>query len=96
MIAEASRFSELVDCVTQIVSVPLGAVFLRLLKAARDAGQIRYDCQVEEIARVLDGLITGWAAKQNLLGLDGLHSEAERNSFFDTAWTIFLNGITYS
>lgn len=96
LIAEAPRFPSLVDRVVQKVHAPKEALFLRLLCAAREAGQIRLDCPVDELFRALNGLTTGWVVHQNLLGHDSLTTEAERTAFFNVAWAVFLNGATYS
>ncbi len=96
LIAESPRFPEMVRRVMEAVGVPLEAVYLRLLNAAQDAGQIRRDCPVEVLYRLLDGLITGWAVRESLLGRSVLSSRAERDAFFNAAWAIFLNGVTYT
>lgn len=95
LIAESPRFPEMVHRVMEAVGVPLEAVYLRLLNAARDAGQIRRDCPAEVQHRLLDGLITGWAVRESLLGRNVLTGKDERDAFFNSAWTIFLNGVTY-
>ncbi|MCR6631444.1 MAG: TetR/AcrR family transcriptional regulator [Magnetospirillum sp.] len=95
LIAESPRFPEMIR-VMQAVRVPLDAVYLRLLNAARDAGQIRGDVPVEDISQMLDSLICGWVVRQYVMSVRALSTQAERDSYFNTAWAIFLNGVTYT
>jgi AcrR family transcriptional regulator len=96
LIADAHRFPSLAAYMMDSVAEPFHAVILRLIRSAREAGQIRHDCDDELTSRVLSGLLTGWTHKQALLGRAGLADEAERTAFFQVAWSIFLIGVVES
>jgi AcrR family transcriptional regulator len=93
LIADAHRFPSLADYATDSVAEPFYGAILRLIRSAREAGQIRSDCDDELTSRVLSGLLTGWAVKRALLGRVGFADEVERAAYFQTAWGIFLNGV---
>jgi AcrR family transcriptional regulator len=94
LIADAHRIPSLADYAMDSVAEPFYGVILRLIRSAREAGQIRRDCDDELTSRVLSGLLTGWPHRQALLGRVGLADEAERTAFFQGAWGIFLNGVS--
>jgi AcrR family transcriptional regulator len=93
LIAESQRFPRLVDHTMSHISEPFLDMVRRLLTIARNRGQIRGDLVIEQGVRAVTGLVTGWALRQGLLGRRSLSSDAERRAFFDSAWTIFLNGV---
>jgi AcrR family transcriptional regulator len=96
LIADAYRFPSLADYVRDRAAEPFHVVVLRLIRSAREAGQIRSDLDDELTSRVLSGLLTGWRLKQALLGRVALEDEVERATFFQVAWGIFLNGAVAS
>jgi AcrR family transcriptional regulator len=91
--ADAHRFPSLADYAMDSVSEPFFGVILRLIRSAREAGQIRRDRDDELTSRVLSGLLTGWAQKRALLGRVAFEDEEERAAYFEAAWGIFLNGV---
>jgi AcrR family transcriptional regulator len=94
LIAEAQRFPGLVDHTIGNISEPIERTLVRLLKAARRRGSIRSDVEPKDAARVLISMTTGWSIQQNLLGRRGLEAPSDRKSYFEGAWSIFLDGIT--
>ena len=94
LIAESQRFPKLVEDTANHISEPVTGLIRRLIRAARKRGQIRGKVAVEQSARALTGLISGWALRQGLLGRRSLSTDAERNAFFESAWTIFLKGMS--
>jgi AcrR family transcriptional regulator len=96
LIADAHRFPSLADYAMDSVAEPFYGVILRFIRSAREAGQIRRNCDDEVMSRVLSGLLTGWTVKQTLLGRVGLTDEVERAAYFEIAWGIFLNGVVES
>ena len=96
LIADAHRFPSLADYARDRVAEPFHALILRLIRLAREAGQIRSDFDDELTTRVLSGLLTGWRLKQALLGRVALADDVERAAFFQVAWGIFLNGVVQS
>jgi AcrR family transcriptional regulator len=96
LMVDAHRFPSLADYAMDSVAEPFYGVILRLIRSAREAGQIRRDCDDEVTSRVLSGLLTGWTVKQILLGRVGLTDGAERAAYFAIAWGIFLNGVVES
>jgi hypothetical protein len=66
-------------------------VVARQLTAAIQAGEIPPQT-LTGTDQVLISMLTGWATKQSLIkGVDV--SEAERDEFFERAWSLFLNGV---
>ncbi len=94
LIAESQRFPALIDRAMDRASEPFHTILKRLLKAARETGQIAADGDDEETSRALSGLLTGWALQQALMGRPGLADDAERAVFFRNAWTLFLRGVS--
>ncbi|MCO6416536.1 TetR/AcrR family transcriptional regulator [Siccirubricoccus sp. KC 17139] len=90
--AEAKRFPAFIDDVHDGLSVPIHRMIVRLLGAARAAGQLRSDGDDEMTAMVLRGMITGWTLQESLKGRLGLSDRKEREAFFARAWDIFLKG----
>ncbi|MHB8286082.1 MAG: TetR/AcrR family transcriptional regulator [Caulobacteraceae bacterium] len=93
IIAESHRFPTLLEHAEAESLDPFDNVILRLLKAARESGQIRDGCDIEEVRRAVTGLCTGWALQEALIGRPGLSNQAEREAFFDCAWYMFLRGV---
>ena len=94
LIAESQRFPKLVEHTVNRITEPLTGLLRRLITAARQRGQIRRDVDVEQCVRGLTGLINGWVLRQGMLGRRSLSSDAERSAFLESAWTIFLEGVT--
>jgi AcrR family transcriptional regulator len=92
LIAEAKRFPAFIDEVHNGLSVPLNRMIVRLLGAARAAGQLRADGDDETTARVLSGMIIGWTLQESLKGRSVLIDPEERTAFFEKAWDMFLKG----
>jgi len=92
--AEARRFPDLVKRIQGKAIEPYVASIRRLLEAARQNRQLRPECDVENTERAIMGLITGWPIDQAMLGLDAFRSDKDRETFFETAWRIFLSGVT--
>jgi AcrR family transcriptional regulator len=92
LIAESRRFPGLAEHALNDVSSPFSAVIIRLIAAARHAGQIHCGCDDATLSRVLLGILTGWSLHQALLGEKDVADEAERAAFFASAWNIFLHG----
>jgi AcrR family transcriptional regulator len=96
LIADAYRFPSLADYVRDRVAEPFHVVILRLIRSAREAGQIRSDLDDELTSRVLSGLLTGWTLNQALLGRVWLADEVDRAAFFQVAWRVFVKGAVRS
>jgi hypothetical protein len=94
LIAEDRRFPMSVDYVVAGTGDAFHAVAGRLLRAAREAGQIRGDMDPELCTQALVGLLTGWSIQQALLGQLGFADTAERAAFFEATWDLFLNGVS--
>lgn len=92
LVTEAPRFPALAEQGAAVALDLVHAPIRRLLTAARDAGQIRADCDIDDAAKILTGLVNGWPLYQAMLGRDRFADDAARRSYFDRAWTIFLNG----
>ncbi len=93
LIAEAQRFPALIDHTARIAIDPFEDVMRRLLAAARDAGQIKDDCDIVRSGRALSGLVTGWLLQRALLRRENLEDPGERTAFFQIAWELFLGGV---
>jgi AcrR family transcriptional regulator len=96
LIADGHRFPALAEYAMDSVGEPFHGIILRLIRSAREAGQIRRDCDDELTTRALSGLLTGWTQKRALLGRIGLADEVERAAYFEIAWGIFLGGVAGS
>ena len=92
LIAESQRFPGLAEHALNDVSGPFNAEIIRLIAAARLAGQIHCDCDDTTLSRVLLGILTGWSLHQALLGRKDVADDTERAAFFASAWTVFLHG----
>jgi AcrR family transcriptional regulator len=92
LIAESKRFPALAAHALSGVSEPLHKIIIRLIGAARQAGQIHCGCDDRTLSQALIGLLTGWSLQQALLGQEGLADEAERAAFFESTWSLFLQG----
>jgi AcrR family transcriptional regulator len=92
LIAESKRFPTLAEHALNGVSEPFSNIIIRLIGAARETGQIHSGCDDATLSRVLLGIFTGWSLHQALLGQEGLADEAERAAFFESAWSLFLQG----
>src|SRR5262249_12613152 len=93
LVAESQRFPRLVEHAFSHITEPVAGLIRHLLAAAQERGQIRHDLDIEQSVRALSGLINGWGFREGIQGRKGLSSEAERNAFFETAWTMFLRGV---
>jgi AcrR family transcriptional regulator len=91
LLAEIGRFPDLGDYVLDNCMGPFKTLFKRLLSAAINAGQVRI-ADTELANALLSSLMTGWPTQQALLGREPFASPAEREAYFDGAWSLFLNG----
>ena len=94
LVAEARRFPALADHTMNHIAAPINDVIRRLLRAARKSGQVRGNCDIEIMLQSVTGLVTGWATQQQLLGRKCLQRKQERTTFFEMAWSIFLQGVS--
>jgi AcrR family transcriptional regulator len=94
LVAQSRRFPALADHAMDHITQPIHDAIRQLLRAARKAGQIRSDCDIDTLLAALTGMITGWATHQVLLGRKCLENRKERAAFFDAAWIIFLQGVS--
>jgi AcrR family transcriptional regulator len=92
LITESKRFPALAEHALSGVVGPFDNIIIRLIGAARKAGQIHCRCEDATLGQMLTGLLTGWSVQQALLGQKNLADEAERAAFFESAWSLFLHG----
>ncbi len=93
LIAEGRRFPNLVERVYLTAIEPIQQSMQCLLQSAREAGKVRSDMSVNEMQRLLLGMITGWGMQQMLLSRQAFETEAERTEYFSKAWILFLEGV---
>jgi AcrR family transcriptional regulator len=94
LIAELERFPALIDHTIRAGSDPYEGIMRRLLQAARNSGRIHGGGTTEELSHALSGLVTGWAVQKALLGQRSLSDLSERAAYFETAWLVFLRGVS--
>lgn len=90
LIADGYRYPSLLNHAVENINKPFQASFLRLLEAAQSAGQIEAGHADNTTAHLWTGMLTGWLVRQNLLGQVALDTKAERDAFFERAWTLFI------
>jgi AcrR family transcriptional regulator len=93
LIAEGLRFPNLVERVYQAALEPIYASIQCLLQSAREVGGIRTDIPIDDMQRLLLGMITGWSMQQMLLSRKAFATDRERRDYFSKAWALFLEGV---
>lgn len=93
LIADGHRYPSLLRQAVEAIGQPFHESIVRLLKAAESKGQIEPGNADDTAAHLLTGLITGWPLEDSLFGLDPLKSTAEREAYFNRAWTFFLRAV---
>jgi len=93
LIAEASRFPDTVAAVHENCSKPIQDLLQAALRDAERAGQIHFD-DVEQTQMQMIGLVTGGPLQKTLIGQPPFTSPAERDAYFETAWKVFLHGVS--
>lgn len=93
LVGESARFPELIENTVGHISNPLYGTMRQLLVAARDAGTVGADCDVENAVRAALGLSVGWWLSLGQLDRAELRDE-EREAYFDFAWGVFVAGLT--
>ncbi|MGS0646829.1 TetR/AcrR family transcriptional regulator [Komagataeibacter melomenusus] len=93
MIADGYRYPALIDHAMDEIATPFHQRIIRLLRMAGAAGQIPPGHDNEKTARLLTGLMTGWAIQQRLLGRNPLPDAAMRAAYVDETWRFFLHGL---
>lgn len=91
LIAEIGRFPGLGDQVLDKFMAPFKDLLNRVLRSACDAGQIRVH-EPELTYALMISLLIGWPTQQALIGRQPFGSPAEREAYFEAAWTLFLRG----
>jgi hypothetical protein len=91
LLAEIGRFPDLGTYVLDHCMGPFKTLFTGQLAAAIEARQINIP-DVELANALLSSLITGWPAQQALLGREPFAGPAERDTYFESAWRLFLSG----
>ncbi len=94
LIAESERFPALIDQAIRAGSDPYEGIMRRLLQTARNSGRIQGSGTTEALSHALWGLVTGWAVQKALLGQHSLSDISERAAYFETAWAVFLHGVS--
>jgi len=93
LIAEASRFPDIVGAVLENCTRPFEDLLRAALREAQDAGQIRFD-DVEQTQMQMTGLVAGGPLQKTLIGQPPFKSPGERDAYFETAWKVFLHGVS--
>jgi AcrR family transcriptional regulator len=93
LIAEASRFPDTVAAVHENCSKPIQDLLHAALREARDAGQIHFD-DVQQTQMQMIGLVAGGPLQKILIGQTAVESPDERDAYFETAWKVFLHGVS--
>jgi len=92
LIAETARFPELGELVLENCMGPFKELISTALQEAKDAGDIRYD-NAEHTQLQMMGVLASGPMQKTLVGQDPFSSAADRESYFETAWNIFLHGV---
>ena len=93
LIAEVPRFPEIVGTVMENCSKPFQDLLIAALRDVKDAGQIHFD-DVEQTQMQMIGLVAGGPLQKTLIGQPPFASPAERDAYFETAWNVFLHGVS--
>jgi AcrR family transcriptional regulator len=93
LIAEVPRFPDAVGAVLENCMGPIQDLLNAALRDARDAGQIRFD-DAEQTQMQMIGLVAGGPLQKTLIGQPPFQSPAERDAYFETAWNVFLHGVS--
>jgi AcrR family transcriptional regulator len=93
LIAEVPRFPDAVGAVLENCMGPIQDLLNAALRDARDAGQIRFD-DAEQTQMQMIGLVAGGPLQKTLIGQPPFRSLAERDAYFETAWNVFLHGVS--
>ncbi|MDR3506633.1 MAG: TetR/AcrR family transcriptional regulator [Caulobacteraceae bacterium] len=91
LVAEIMRFPSLGEYVLNNCLGPFKNHLNALLEAAVEAGQIHSD-DLTLTHDLMTGLITGGPVQQALLGRQLFATPAERETYFNAAWALFLRG----
>ena len=92
LIAETARFPELGEVVLENCMGPFKDLMSTALQEAKDAGDIRFD-DAEHIQLQMMGLLASSPMQKTLIGQNPFKSTADRETYFETAWNIFLHGV---
>ena len=93
LIAEASRFPDTVAAVHETCSKPIEDLLHAALRGAEDAGQIRFN-DVEQTQMQMFGLVVGRPLQKTLIGQPPFKTGSERDAYFESAWNVFLHGVS--
>jgi AcrR family transcriptional regulator len=93
LIAEASRFPDTVAAVHESCSKPIQDLLHAALREAQIAGQIRFD-DVEQTQMQMIGLVASGPLLKTLIGQPPFQTQDERDTYFETAWNVFLHGVS--
>ena len=93
LIAEVPRFPDAVGAVLENCMGPIQDLLNAALRDARDAGQIRFD-DAEQTQMQMIGLVAGGPLQKTLIGQTAFETPGERDAYFETAWKVFLHGVS--